>query len=108
MDSKLIANAGRAGWSHIPRLAARRGSSRAVAWSGALLMEGGRLRRSLPAWRRGLLRSSRDPMAVDAIRMLKPRIGRPGAVALAALAASDLAYRLLVRKSLRRAMGMNA
>jgi hypothetical protein len=44
----------------------------------------------------------------DAVRMERSGImlRRTGALAIAALAASDLLYRLLLRESLRRALGM--
>ncbi|MGA2455267.1 MAG: hypothetical protein ABSG93_17280 [Solirubrobacteraceae bacterium] len=42
--------------------------------------------------------------------MLRPRslLRHPGALIITTVAASDLAYRLLLRESLRRALGMDA
>jgi hypothetical protein len=55
-------------------------------------------------------RSSRAGRAADADRMSRPRslIRHPGAltIALTTLAATDLAYRLLLREPLRRALGV--
>jgi hypothetical protein len=56
------------------------------------------------AWR---LSSSPDG-AADAIGVLRPRslLSHPRALIITTLAASDLAYRLLLRESLRRALGV--
>jgi len=45
--------------------------------------------------------------AVDMERSSGTMLRRTGALAIAALAASDLLYRLLLRESLRRALGMH-
>jgi hypothetical protein len=52
--------------------------------------------------------SSYPRRAADAISVLSPRPLRrhPGALIIAMLAATDLAYRLLLRESLRRALGV--
>jgi hypothetical protein len=52
--------------------------------------------------------SSRHGGAADAICMERPSflIRRTGALAIVALAASDVVYRLLLRESVRRALGM--
>jgi len=45
----------------------------------------------------------------DAIGMHRPRFlfGRSGALVITAVAATDLIYRLLLRESVRRALGMS-
>ncbi len=55
--------------------------------------------RSSPLWR-----------TADAITVIRPRLllRHPGALIITMLAASDLAYRLLLRDWLRRALGVEA
>jgi hypothetical protein len=57
---------------------------------------------------RGNLDLKQRRVAADAIAMERSglMLRRTGALAIAALAASDLLYRLLLRESLRRALGM--
>jgi len=52
--------------------------------------------------------SSDRPHAADAINVLHPRslLRHPGALIITMLAATDLVYRLLLRESLRRALGV--
>lgn len=52
--------------------------------------------------------SSDRPHAADAINMRHPRslLRHPGALIITMLAATDLVYRLLLRESLRRALGV--
>jgi hypothetical protein len=53
------------------------------------------------------LSSVRCPTA-DAIRMVRPRsvLRSPGALLITVLAVTDVAYRLLLREPVRRALGM--
>jgi hypothetical protein len=53
-----------------------------------------------------LKKRTRAADAVDMERSSGTMLRRTGALAIAALAASDLLYRLLLRESLRRALGM--
>jgi hypothetical protein len=52
--------------------------------------------------------SSQPPTAADAIDVQRPSflLSRPGALVITAVAATDLVYRLLLRDSVRRALGM--
>jgi hypothetical protein len=54
--------------------------------------------------------SSACGLAADAISVIRPRslLRHPGALIITTLAASDVAYRLLLRGSLRRALGIEA
>jgi hypothetical protein len=60
--------------------------------------------------RRAIQLSSAGGQAADAISVIHPRslLRHPGALIVTVLAASDLAYRLLLRDSLRRALGIEA
>jgi hypothetical protein len=55
-------------------------------------------------------RSSPQRQAADVICVLSPRslLRHPRALMITALAASDLAYRLLLREAVRRSVGMDA
>jgi hypothetical protein len=57
---------------------------------------------------RGNRRSSRYGAAADAILMERPSflMRRTSALAIVVLAATDVVYRLLLRESVRRALGM--
>ena len=63
-----------------------------------------------PARNAGKPPSSHRPRAADAIGVLHPRslLRHPGALIITTLAATDLAYRLLLRGAVRRALGMGA
>jgi hypothetical protein len=58
---------------------------------------------------RGNHHSSRPRAAADALDVQRPSflLSRPGALVITAVAATDLVYRLLLRESVRRALGMH-
>ncbi len=66
------------------------------------------LRRGRAARNRRLLDSSARRRPADAVGVLLPRslLRHPGALIITTLAATDLAYRLLLREAVRRALGI--